>query len=141
MAIEDIVVRRELTLPVDRETVWAMLVDPEELAGWLADEVELEIEVGAEGWLRSGDGEPRRATVEEVVEGRRVVLRWSASDDPETIVELTLDDAPEGTRLVVLEVPTMHLEAVGISLEQAMRVICDPGLGSPRGPQMVATLA
>ncbi len=141
MAIDEVAVRREVLLPVDRNTAWAMLVDPEELANWLADEVDLKIEVGAEGWLRWGDGEPRRATVEEVAERRRVVLRWSESDGPETIVELALDDLPEGTRLVVLELPVVRLEAVGTLLEQATRMIGDRGRGFDRGPQMVAALA
>ena len=141
MAIDDVAVRREMLLPVDRETAWAALADPEGLATWLADEVDLEIEAGAEGWLRWGDGEPRRATVEEVAERRRIVLRWSEADGPETLVELTLDDVPEGTRLVVLELPVAQLVAVGTLLERGTRVIGDSRLGTRRGPQMVATLA
>ncbi len=126
-------VRREVVLPVDRETAWAALTDPEELATWLADEVDLEIEVGAEGWLWWDGGECRRATVEEVTELRRIVLRWSAAEGPETVVELVLDDVDEGTRLVVVELPVAHLEAVGVLLER--------GSGVLGGPQMVAALA
>src|SRR5437588_10606080 len=118
MAIDDDVVRREVILPVDRETAWEALSDPAELASWLAEEVELEIRPGAEGWLRSETGERCPALVEEVVEQRRIVLRWSQGDGPETIVELTLDDVPEGTRRVVVEVPIATLEAVGALLEQ-----------------------
>ncbi len=140
MAIEDVAVRREVVLPVDRETVWAALADPDELATWLADEIELEIEAGAEGWVRWEDGERRPATVEEVVEQRRIVLRWSEREGPETIVELVLDDVPEGTRLVVLELPVVQLEAVGALLERGPRVVGDLGSGA-RGSQMVATLA
>ncbi|MBV9535437.1 MAG: SRPBCC domain-containing protein, partial [Solirubrobacterales bacterium] len=77
MAIEDVAVRREVILPVDRETAWAALEDPQELATWLADEVDIEIAVGAQGWLRWEDGEQRHAKVEEVQPGRRIVLRWS----------------------------------------------------------------
>ncbi len=141
MEIEQVAVRREVIFAVDRDTAWASLVDPAELAAWLADEVQLEIEVGAEGWLRWGDGEPVRATVEEVAERRRIVLRWSDPEGPETIVELALDDVPGGTRLVVLELPVVQLEAVATLLEQATRVIGDPGRGLDRGPQMVAALA
>lgn len=140
MAIDDVAVRREVILPVDRETVWAALADPDELATWLADEIELEIEAGAQGWLRWEDGERRPAFVEEVVERRRIVLRWSEGEGPETLVELVLDDVPEGTRLVVLELPVVQLEAVGALLEGGPRVVGDLGSGA-RGPQMVATLA
>lgn len=141
MAIEEMVVRREVVLPVDRERAWAALEDPEELATWLADEVEIEIEVGAQGWLRWEDGEQRHATVEEVDRGRRIVLRWSQSDGLETLVELVLDDVPEGTRLVVLELPVARLEAVVTLLEQGPRVFGGSELGTRRGPQMVAALA
>ena len=140
MAINDLAVRREVILPVDRETAWAALADPAELATWLANEVDLEIEAGAQGWVRWEDGERHPATVEEVVEHRRIVLRWSEQDGPETLVELVLDDVAEGTRLVVLELPIAQLEAVGALLEQGPRVIGDSGLGA-RGPQMVAALA
>jgi uncharacterized protein YndB with AHSA1/START domain len=126
-------IRREITLPVDREAAWRMLSDPEELASWLADEVELEIELGAQGWLRWESGECVQATVEEIAEHRRVVLRWASADAPETLVELTLDDVPEGTRLVVLELPVIQLEAVGALLEQGPSVI--------EGPRMLAAVA
>jgi uncharacterized protein YndB with AHSA1/START domain len=140
MAINDVAVRREVILPVDRETAWAALADSAELATWLADEVELEVEAGARGWLRWEDGERHPAVVEEVVEQRRIVLRWSEENGPETLVELVLDDVPEGTRLVVLELPVMHLEAVGALLDQGPQVIGDSSFGA-RGPQMVAALA
>jgi hypothetical protein len=68
------------------------------------------------------------------------VLRWSEENGLETLVELVLDDVPEGTRLVVLELPVMHLEAVGVLLDQGPQVIGDSGFGA-RGPQMVAALA
>jgi uncharacterized protein YndB with AHSA1/START domain len=137
MAINDVAVRREVILPVDRETAWAALADPSD---WLADEVELEIEAGARGWLRVQDGERHQVMVEEVVEHRRIVLRWSHENGPETLVELVLDDVPEGTRLVVLELPVVHLEAVGALLEHGPGVIGNSNFGA-RGPEMVAALA
>jgi uncharacterized protein YndB with AHSA1/START domain len=133
MAIEDAAVRREIVLPVDRQTAWSALTDPEELATWLADEVELEIEPGAEGSLRWADGERCPVVVEEVVERRRIVLRCAEVDGPETLVEFVLDDMPEGTRLVVVELPVVQLEVVGQWLAQ--------GPGVLGGPQMVAALA
>lgn len=141
MAVEDLVVRREVVLPVDRETAWTAIQDAEGLATWLADEVALEIEMGAEGWLRWEDGESRRVVVQEVEQRRRVVLRWSECEGPETVVELVLDDVPGGTRLVVLELPVAQLRAVGVLLDQGPCFFDGPGLGAPRGPQMVAALA
>jgi uncharacterized protein YndB with AHSA1/START domain len=111
MAIEDVMVRRELTLAGDRETVWRALQE----CGWLAEE-------GVS------------VTVEEIVQNRRVSLRWSEPEGPETVVELVLDDVPDGTRVVVLEMPVIELEAIGVALEQALpRAV--------RGPSMLAAVA
>jgi DNA-binding transcriptional ArsR family regulator len=41
-------VRREVVLPVEPERAWELITDPDELEGWLADEVELEPEEGGE---------------------------------------------------------------------------------------------
>ena len=109
MAIEDAVIRREVILPVERETVWREL----EESRWLAEE-------GV------------HVTVDELVERRRVALRWSEPDGPETLVELTLDDVPEGTRLVVVELPVAELKAVGRLLDQGPRVV--------EGPKMLAAV-
>lgn len=149
MAIDDVAVRREVVLPVDRETAWKALSDPAELAGWLADEVELRIEEGEFGWLRWDSGEVREAWVEEVVPERRLVLRWSerapgqadGEASQETLVELVLDDVADGTRLVVLELPVARLEAVGQMLEHGARTIGGPQMRAARGLQMVAALA
>lgn len=130
-------VRRERILPVTREAAWAMVGDPAGLAEWLADEVDLELRVGAAGTLRWDTGEERRATVEELSERRRLVLRWWESGEPASIVELTLDDVAEGTRLVVVEVPEQVLRAVGVELVSATL----DALGGEAGgssPRMVA---
>jgi uncharacterized protein YndB with AHSA1/START domain len=133
MAIEEQVVRRETILPVDREIAWEALCDADELAAWLADEVELEIRPGAQGTLRWESGEERRAMVEEVDPCRRLVLRWWEHGGQESLVELTLDDVPEGTRLVVIEVPVAALRVAAVGLEA--------GSSAARGPRMAAAVA
>jgi len=131
MAIEEQVVRRETVLEVDRDTAWEALCDARELETWLADEVELEIAEGAEGTLRWVTGEERRAYVEEVEERRRVSLQWWEPGGERTLVELTLDDVPEGTRLVVLELPVVALRIATAPLHT----------GPAAGPRMAAALA
>jgi hypothetical protein len=49
--------------------------------------------------FRWDNGESRRAVVDEVAEGERLVLRW----EDDSRVELELDDAPAGTRVLVRE--------------------------------------
>jgi uncharacterized protein YndB with AHSA1/START domain len=125
-------VRRERVLPADRRTTWALLAEPSALAGWLADEVDLErLEEGAEGTLRWDDGEERRVFVEEVEPLRRLAMRWEAPDGgAATLVELTLDDAGDGTVLRVVELPVTVLRAVGGGLERVA--------GGPAGPVALA---
>lgn len=68
--------------------------------------------------------------VEEVEQGRRLVLRWWVQDGDPSLVELTLDDVAGGTRLIVTEIPLAVLDLVGIELSR--------WLPSTRGPQLVA---
>ena len=115
-------VQRAVVLPVDRARAWAAITDADELARWLADEVELEPRAGGAARFRWADGATRVGVVDEVEEQRRLVLRWRDADgddgtagagdraaadgprDGESLVELTLDDVAGGTRVSVLEV-------------------------------------
>ena len=95
-------VTRELVLPTAPEEVWKALTDPEELEKWFANDVQLDIEQG-EGVFRWDDGEVRRASVEELEEGRRFAFTWRDEDDVETRVAFDLEEVPDGTRLTVTE--------------------------------------
>jgi uncharacterized protein YndB with AHSA1/START domain len=66
--------------------------------------------------------------VEEIVPARRVVLRWWAHDEEASVVELTLDDDPAGTRLTILEVPARTLHAVGVALDRGVPAAPGPTL-------------
>jgi uncharacterized protein YndB with AHSA1/START domain len=123
-------VRREVILPVDRHQAWELISDPRELETWLADEVDIEMEPGAEGTVRFEDGTRRHACVEEVDTARRIVLCWWAHDEERTLVELTLDDVPEGTRLVVVELPVRVLHAVGTTISGAASWASGPQLAA-----------
>jgi uncharacterized protein YndB with AHSA1/START domain len=108
-------VRREIVLQAPREEVWAALTEAERLEEWFANDVELDARPGGEGVFRWGDGDERRAIVEEVDPERRLRLRW----EDEGLVELELEDAPEGTLLVVTESspqfgPALELSALAM---------------------------
>lgn len=92
-------VTRTIVLPVTRDEAWEALTEPARLREWFANDVELDVRPGGEGMFRWDNGESRRAVVDEVAEGKRLVLRWE--DDGR--VELELDDAPAGTRVLVRE--------------------------------------
>ena len=109
------VVEKENVLPVERERAWELMTEePEE---WLADEVELEPEPGAPLRMAWADGEVREGLVEEVEEERRLRFRWG--DDATGVpsrVEWTIDDAPGGTRVTVVERPLVPLELRGVAI-------------------------
>jgi uncharacterized protein YndB with AHSA1/START domain len=108
-------VQRELVLPAPREEVWEALTDPERLEEWFATEVELDLEEGGEGHFRWENGEERHAVVEEIDEGRRLGYRWTDEEGNETHVGFEIEEADEGTRVVVTE--TASVAEWGTALE------------------------
>jgi len=105
-------IRREIVLPVERERAWALLTEPAELREWFAEEVDLTPEPGTPLRVESG-GQVREGEVEDVEPERRLSFRWDdgATGVPSR-VEWTLDDAPGGTRVTVVEEPLVALDAV-----------------------------
>jgi hypothetical protein len=103
-------VRREVVLGASREEVWAALADSEGLAFFLGEDCEFDVE----------DSEP----------GRRLVLRAWSPDHGATVIDLTLDDYGDGTRLVAVELPVRTLEAIGSELDRQ--------IAGFRGPMLVA---
>jgi uncharacterized protein YndB with AHSA1/START domain len=128
--------RRETDLDAPRDAVWTLVADPDGLATWLADDVELaSVEPGERGVVLE-DGELRHVTIEEVEEGRRVALSWCAPGGDPSLVELTLDDLEDGrTRMVVVEIPLVALRVV------AERSVVQLRERAARGPQMAALAA
>ena len=92
-------IRKEIVLPAPREEVWRALTDPERLADWFANDVELDLRPGGGAHFRWGNGEERYATVTEVEPEERLAFEWA--DEGE--VEFTLEDDADGTRLTVVE--------------------------------------
>ncbi len=92
-------IEREIVLPVPVEEAWDALTDPGRLEEWFANDVELEVVPGGRGVFRWADGEVRHAVVETVEEAERLVLRW----EDDGLVELELDEHPDGTRVHVRE--------------------------------------
>jgi uncharacterized protein YndB with AHSA1/START domain len=121
-------IEREQLLPAPPQQVWEVITGP----GFLASQVELELEPGGDARFVNGDGD-RTGWIEEAVEAERLVFWWSSDHEPASRVELTLEPEPDGyTRLRVVEArPLEVLDVTGIPL---------PGGGgrAQRGPAMVA---
>jgi uncharacterized protein YndB with AHSA1/START domain len=108
MAHDDEVIRREVVLGAPREKVWETLADDEGLAHFLGEDCEFDVE----------ESEPER----------RLVVRAWTPEDGATIIDLTLDDHEDGTRLVVVELPARALEAIGIELDRRLEQFSGPML-------------
>ena len=93
-------VTREIVLPLELDDAWEQVTELDE---WLVSEADLCLEPGEEGTLLLPGGEERRAVVEGVEPGERLAFWWWSSEEPATHVELTLEPAVGGTRVVVVE--------------------------------------
>jgi uncharacterized protein YndB with AHSA1/START domain len=106
-------IERELLLPAPPEQVWDAVTS----AGWLAEEVHLDLSPGGDATFRSRDS-VKHGWVEEVLAPARLAFWWATDGDPATRVELTLQ--PEGeaaTRLRVIETrPLELLDLIGTPL-------------------------
>ena len=98
-------VERQVTLPVDLEEAWDLLTRPDDLAGWLGAEVELDPTPGRAGRVIDHDGTVRHLVVDEVHVGQRLSWHWSPAEAPAQVteVEICLVPAPEGTTVRVVE--------------------------------------
>ena len=106
-------VTREIELDAPREEVWAALTEAERLEEWFANDVEFDARRGGDVVFRWENGEERRGVVEEIEDERRLALRW----EDDGVVEMELDDAGDGTLLVVRETspefgPALEVQAL-----------------------------
>jgi uncharacterized protein YndB with AHSA1/START domain len=111
-------IRREIVLPAPREEVWGALTEPDRLADWFANDVDLDLRPGGGASFRWSNGETRTATVTEVDPERRLAFEW----DDEGEVEFTLDDDVDGTRLTVVETSPDWTAALDLQASALARV-------------------
>jgi uncharacterized protein YndB with AHSA1/START domain len=103
--LDNEVVRRVVEIDAAIDELWHMISDPDELATWLADDVDLDVRPGARGRI-SDDDELYDVEVDEVEDGERVVWRWRPVDGDGSAtsrVELVVAPAPRGGTLTIIE--------------------------------------
>jgi uncharacterized protein YndB with AHSA1/START domain len=90
-------VSREIEIDAQPEEVWEALIDEDRRDDWLE-------EPGSEIWI------------EEAREPERLVWRWSDGERPPTRVEIAIEPAEGGSRVIVTEsVPVFPLPALAAS--------------------------
>lgn len=113
MTIPDRIERIDV-LPVSRQRVWDAITKPEQLSQWLSMVMEMDFRVGgAIQFTWENERSPYPGVIEVIEPLHRFAFRWSsyAIGHPElklapassTLVEFTLEEVAEGTRLTVVE--------------------------------------
>jgi uncharacterized protein YndB with AHSA1/START domain len=103
-------IEREILIEAPIDLVWAVLTEPEHVAGWFSDSAEIDLRPGGEAtfdWPEHGGA--ARAWIERVEPPRFLAYRWVRSvgeeqrKDNSTLVEFTLAEEGDHTRLRVVE--------------------------------------
>ncbi len=101
-------IEREMTFEVPREDVWAAITDAEKLGQWFGTSAELDLRPGGEGTFHWEHLDvTTRITIETVEPPSHFAYRWEPGGATEggstTLVEFTLEEIPNGTRLTLVE--------------------------------------
>jgi uncharacterized protein YndB with AHSA1/START domain len=102
-------VEREIVIEAPIDVVWAVLTEPEHVAGWFSHSAEIDLRVGGEATFDWRGHGPARAWVERVEPPRHFSFRWvrfvgeEQRRDDSTLVEFTLAAEGAHTRLRVVE--------------------------------------
>jgi uncharacterized protein YndB with AHSA1/START domain len=109
--LTDLTIEREILVEAPADVVWRTITEPEQIARWFADRVELDAQPGGNGTLVFEDMANTVALVVETVDPpHRFTFRWAHPDgEPpapgnSVLVEFTLTgEGDERTRLRVAE--------------------------------------
>jgi uncharacterized protein YndB with AHSA1/START domain len=106
-------VEREVLIEAPVDLVWSIITEPEHVAGWLSDSVEIDAQPGGSAAFTWDQHGMSRARVERVEPPSLFAFRWVAAigrssgqevtDGNSTLVEFHLSPEGEATRLRVVE--------------------------------------
>jgi uncharacterized protein YndB with AHSA1/START domain len=103
------VIEREVLIEASRERVWAVLTEPQHVAGWFGDKAELDLRPGGKAAFSWAEHGTHRAVIDRVEPPAFLSYRWARDVDTEpaegiaTLVEFTLTEVFAGTLLRVVE--------------------------------------
>jgi uncharacterized protein YndB with AHSA1/START domain len=124
----DLTIEREIVIDAPADVVWRTITEPDQIARWFADEVELDPEPGRHGALHFEDGSEviTAGLVVEVVDPpHRFSYRWAHPDGDvpragnSVLVEFTL--SPEGAERTRLRVVETGLDTIDWAEEDKAR--------------------
>jgi len=110
------VIRRNVDLDVSAEQLWQLVSDPERLAEWLGESVDIDLQPGGTGAIID-DGVLKFVHVDRVDVGRQLSFSWWEPDQPQHTAQVVFEVAPlagGGSRLEITETlstPTWAMSA------------------------------
>jgi uncharacterized protein YndB with AHSA1/START domain len=107
-------ITRQIDLDTPADVLWDLVSDPDEMANWLGDRVDVDVRNGGEGTVVD-DGIVRHVVIEEVLEARELSFTWWEPEDRSRAsrVVFTVDPHGSGSRLTISE--TLHHQSPRLS--------------------------
>jgi uncharacterized protein YndB with AHSA1/START domain len=101
-------VEREILIDAPLDVVWSVITEPEHVAGWFSDAAEIDLRPGGDMTLTWEEHGPQHWRVERIDPPHYASFRWlrGVQEDAagnSTLVEFSLAEESEGTRLHVIE--------------------------------------
>ena len=123
-------ITRQVDLDTPADELWDMVSDPDQMATWLGDSVDVDLRPGGTGTVVD-DGIVRHVQIEEVSQPRRLAFTWWESDDrsTESRVVFAIGTTIDGrSRLTITETlrgrsPGMVARASAASMRWEVRVL------------------
>jgi uncharacterized protein YndB with AHSA1/START domain len=102
-------IEQEILIDAPLEVVWTIVTEPEHVGRWFSDSAEIDLRPGGEATLTWEEHGTSKARVERVEPPHLLAFRWArplgaeVMEGNSTLVEFTLTEEGEGTRLRVAE--------------------------------------
>ena len=123
-------ITRQVDLDTPADELWDMVSDPDQMATWLGDSVDVDLRPGGTGTVVD-DGIVRHVHIDEVSESRRLSFTWWESDDrsTESRVVLAIGTIADGrSRLTITETlpgqsPRLSARAAAATMRWEVRAL------------------
>jgi uncharacterized protein YndB with AHSA1/START domain len=109
-------IEQEILIDAPVEVVWAIVTEPQHVGGWFSDTAEIDLRPGGDASLTWEEHGTACGRVERVEPPHFISFRWSRPmgaalrDENSTLVEFSLSEEGEQTRLRVVESGFRELE-------------------------------
>lgn len=120
-------IEREVLIEASLERVWAVLTDPQQVAGWFGDVAEIDLRPGGRAAFGSAQGGVHLAVIQQVEPPSTFSYRWARLPGAEpgegnsTLIEFTLTEVFAGTLVRLVETGFASLHATEQEQDKAVK--------------------